>query len=148
MIHLPADFLDLLRFLNEESVDHIVIGGYAVIYHGYPRTTKDIDIWISPADDSQAGLKRALRKFGFSAESLTSPVFAEAPIVRFGAEPFQIDLFSKVTGLGFEESRKHAVEVVVDGVPTRVLSLADLCQAKQASGRNHDLADLAMLRQQ
>ncbi len=148
MIHLPTDFLDLLRLLNEEKVDHIVIGGYAVIYHGYPRTTKDIDIWISPDEASQSGLKRALRTFGFSAQSLESPVFAGAPIVTFGVEPFRVDLFSQVSGLTFHECLERAEITTIDGVSTRMLSLGDLRKAKQASGRLHDLADLSKLRTQ
>ena len=65
MIELPDDFKEFLKLLNSTGVEYLVVGGYAVGYHGYPRATGDIDIWVSISPDNASRLVRAMKEFGF-----------------------------------------------------------------------------------
>ena len=75
MIQIPQEFRDLLKLLNEEQVDYLVVGGYAVIHHGYPRSTLDIDLWFANGTENLTRLHRALRQFGFSEKAFGPTVF-------------------------------------------------------------------------
>jgi hypothetical protein len=51
-IQLPPDFKEFLKLLNSNDVKYLVVGGYAVNYHGFPRATADLDIWIAIDPDN------------------------------------------------------------------------------------------------
>jgi hypothetical protein len=88
MIELPPDVRDLLTCLNDEKVEYLVVGGYAVNTYAEPRTTKDIDLWLSDASDNLQRLSTAMRIFGFSEQILSTPLFAKpSEILRFGVTP-------------------------------------------------------------
>ncbi len=91
MIRLHQDFKDFLKLLNSYNVEYLVIGGYAVGYHGYPRATGDIDIWIANNIDNAKNLVTALKKFGFDLPNLSENMFLEEnKIVRMGFPPVKI----------------------------------------------------------
>lgn len=76
MIQLPTDFSDLLKFFRSEQVEYLlVVGGWAVAFHGHPRYTKDMDVWVSPTATNAARVTRALQKFGFSEAAAQSVAF-------------------------------------------------------------------------
>ncbi len=84
-IELPRDFRDFLKLLNEEELDYLFIGGYAVGYYGYPRATNNIDIWIATTLDNARKVVRVLKKFGFEYPELNEEFFLqEDKIVRMG----------------------------------------------------------------
>lgn len=91
--HLPPDFKEFLRLLNENDVKYLLIGGYAVGYHGYPRATNDMDIWIAPYPVNVTKVVTALRQFGFNTPELSESLFMEEKkIVRMGIPPMRIEV--------------------------------------------------------
>lgn len=73
----PSDFRDFLILLNEHHVRHLIIDGYAVAWHGHPRYTKDIDIWLDRTPENARTLLDALIAFGVGEVELTEDDFLE-----------------------------------------------------------------------
>ena len=102
MIRLPADFKEFLKLLNSHRVEYLLIGGYAVGYHGYPRPTGDMDIWVAASPQNAVRVAEALREFGFSAESVPAALFAEpGKIVRMGIPPMRLGIVTTISGVEF-----------------------------------------------
>ena len=102
MTQLQADFKDFLSLLNAHRVDYLLIGGYAVGYHGYPRATVDLDVWIARMPDNANRMVAALREFGFTDPVLTTGLFLEPDrIVRMGVPPFRIEIATTISGVDF-----------------------------------------------
>ena len=143
---LTSDFKEFLRLLNANRVDYLLVGGYAVGLHGYPRATVDLDVWVRPTPVNAESVLQSLREFGFDAPVLESRLFIDPrSIVRFGVPPFRIEVMTSIDGVEFDACRARAVEFDVEGVPVPVISLADLKINKRAAGRHQDLADLENL---
>ncbi|MCH7975009.1 MAG: hypothetical protein IIC18_00445 [Bacteroidetes bacterium] len=140
---LPPDFSEFLKSLAEYRVEYLLIGGYAVGYHGYARFTGDIDVWVRPTEENAERIIGALREFGFDVPSLRTSLFTKpGRITRMGIPPNQIEVFSSVPGVAFDECWPDRVEDEWDGVPVTVIGLDCLKTNKRASGRLKDLADL------
>lgn len=139
---LFPDFRDLLAAFVASKVEFVLIGGYAVIFHGRPRATKDIDLLVALDDKNRERLATALRLFGAppnvvqAARNLTA-----SEVVYFGVSPLRVDVLGSASGVAFDEIHQRAVMTKFDGVPVRVISLDDLIENKRASGRPQDLAD-------
>jgi hypothetical protein len=146
MIRLPNDFKEFLQFLHSENVEYLLVGGYAVGYHGHPRATGDIDIWINPTAANAQRLASALRQFGFSPTTIDPRMFEQPhQVFSIGVPPISIELLTSVSGLQFDEAFADRVNTVLDGVQVTVISLEMLKANKRASGRLKDLADLESL---
>lgn len=146
VIELPPDFKEFLRLLNFHRVEYLIIGGFAVGFHGYPRSTSDIDVWVSKSPENAQRIVAAIREFGFSTPNLTPDLFLQQrKIVRMGHPPVRIEVMNEIDGVSFEQCRAGCVATNVDGVPVSVIGLADLKSNKQASGRPKDLDDLQQL---
>jgi len=145
-IELPRDFSEFLRLLNDREVRYLVIGGYAVGYHGYPRATNDLDVWIAIAPDNAARVVGALEEFGFGSAELTTDLFLkEDSIIRMGLPPMRIEILTTISGVSFETCYRDRVEGVFGGTEVTLISLDDLKRNKRASGRYKDLDDLEHL---
>jgi hypothetical protein len=145
-IHLPPDFKEFLRLLNVHKVEYLVIGGYAVGYHGYPRATADMDIWIAVHPPNADKIVAALEEFGFDPPDLSAELFLRQwQIIRLGVPPVRIEIATTISGVDFAGCYADRVEDTLDGVPVNLISLKDLKRNKQASGRHQDLADLEHL---
>lgn len=143
---LPDDFSEFLRLLNANRVEYLLVGGYAVGLHGYPRATIDLDVWVASTPENAQRLVQALREFGFDVPTLVPELFLDpARIVRFGIPPFRIEVMTSIDGVEYQACRANAVTVAADGVDIPVISLADLKTNKRAAGRHKDLADLENL---
>jgi hypothetical protein len=146
MPHLPADFKDFLSLLDAHRVEYLLIGGYAVAYHGYPRATVDLDVWIARTPDNAQRTVAALYEFGFTDPVLRPALFLEQDrIVRMGVPPFRIEIATTISGVEFDDCYRSRVDAVIDGVVVPVIDLANLRRNKQAAGRNKDLDDLENL---
>lgn len=146
MTRLQADFKEFLRLLNAHRVEYLLIGGYAVGYHGYPRATVDLDVWIAKTPDNARRIVAALHEFGFTDPVLTPPLFLQPDrMVRMGVPPFRIEIATSISGVEFESCYRSRVDAVIDGVPVAVIDLASLRRNKKAAGRNKDLDDLENL---
>ena len=146
MIRLPQDFKDFLKLLNSNGVEYLVVGGYAVSYHGYPRSTGDMDIWVAVHPGNSQRLLEALKEFGFHSEGLSNGVFLKRDqVIRMGVPPIRIELLTSVSGVEFEDCYRSRITDVVDGVQVSLINLNDLKKNKQAAGRHRDMADLENL---
>lgn len=140
-IPLPKDFSYLLRLLNSNGVEYMVIGGYAVIVYGYVRTTGDLDIWVANTGENADRIVLALREFGFMKAS--AELFRKTnAIIRMGVRPLRIELLTGISGVEFGDCYTRREVMDFGGVPVPVICLEDLKRNKRASGRHKDLADL------
>lgn len=145
-IELPLDFKEFLKLLNEKRVKYLLIGGYAVGYHGYPRATNDMDIWIAIHPDNAERIVTVLREFGFDLPELTPDLFLQKDkIIRMGNPPMRLEISTGISGVEFEESYASRVVDTLDGVEVNIIDLPHLKANKKAAGRLKDLADLENL---
>ncbi|NJN84874.1 MAG: hypothetical protein HC802_23020 [Caldilineaceae bacterium] len=143
---LEAHFSQLLQSLNAEAIPYLIIGGYAVIVHGYVRATKDLDIWIEPNERHAEALNRCLRAIGIQAPIIELMFhLRESSGLRIGGDDNRIDLLFRVAGVDFAPSYGRRIELEVDGVPLPFIGLADLRASKHAAGRLQDQLDLENL---
>ena len=145
---LNPDFNEFIQLLNGENVRYLVIGGYAVALHGYPRYTKDIDIWIEMSNANAENLLRALDQFGFGSLGLQSSDFiAPDRVIQLGYPPSRIDSITTPDGVDFATCYAQRLEVDIAGTRVNFIDLENLKKNKNASGRLQDLADLENLEQ-
>ena len=143
---LPSDFSEFLRLLTGHQVEYLLVGGYAVAYHGYPRATGDMDIWVRSTPENAARVIRALQEFGFNVPELQPELFLQPErIIRMGVPPLRIELFTSFSGVAFAECYAERVIAELAGIPVALINLRHLRLNKQASGRHKDLADLEHL---
>ena len=146
MIRLPSEFLEFLRLLNENGVRYLVVGGYAVAYHGYPRTTADIDIWIARDQDNAHRMVAALSAFGFGVADLDASLFLnEDGLIRMGRAPVRIEILMSIPGVEFDRCYADRDRVDIDGTSINLIGLEALRINKLATGRHRDLDDLENL---
>ena len=143
---LNQDFREFIQSLNDSGARYLVVGGYAVAYHGYPRYTKDLDIWIEMSPENADCILGALHTFGFSDLDLESSDFLKPDrIIQLGCPPVRIDLLTSLDGVSFDECYDSRVETVIDEVQVLFIDLPHLKMNKVATGRHQDLADLENL---
>lgn len=140
---LTKDFKEFLQCLNANGVEFLLIGGHAVAFHGYPRATSDLDVWIAVNPDNALRAVSALKDFGFNVPNLDERLFLNPDrVIRMGVAPNRIEIQTGIDGVKFENCYRNRIASVLEGVPVFFISLADLRTNKRASGRNKDLADL------
>ena len=143
---MEETYLNLLRLFHEEGVEYAVVGGYAVIAHGFPRTTGDLDILLHPTVPNAQRVLRALHRFGYVHGEFEEADFLQVPnFLSFAVEGGWVDLMTNLLGTGFAEAVADALDITFAGVPVRHISLAALRATKQATGRPQDLRDLENL---
>ena len=141
-IVLPQDFKEFLKILNHKKIRYLLIGGYAVGYHGYPRATNDMDIFISKDIETANQMVSALKDFGFDIPQLKDELFLkENNIVRMGIPPMRIEILNTISGVTFEDCYSKRIIEEIDGVQINIINLEHLKINKQASGRHKDLDD-------
>ncbi len=145
-IHLPPDFSEFFQLLNSHKVHYLVIGGYAVAYHGYPRATGDIDIWIATNPDNAKKTIQAIQEFGFNDPDISEEIFLkEDQVIRMGVPPLRIELLTTISGVDFKSCYSNRIDETIDDVKISFIGLEDLKQNKKASGRHIDFNDLERL---
>jgi predicted nucleotidyltransferase len=144
-----SDFSDFIAALNISGTEYMVVGGYAVILHGYYRTTQDLDIWVNKTSDNYQKLTKAFAVFGMPVFDMDHKNFMgeSFDVFSIGRKPLQIDIITKLKGLDFSEAIEHAVKKEIEGLKVNYLGLPDLLTAKKASGRYKDLDDIEKLTQ-
>jgi len=132
--------------LNKHEVKYLLIGGYAVSYHGYPRSTADMDIWVAIEPNNADRLVAVLREFGFDVPKLETSLFLnEDKVIRMGLPPLRIEVLTTISGVNFDECYSGRIIDNIDGVEVNIISLKHLKINKKASGRYKDLDDLEHL---
>jgi hypothetical protein len=143
---LPSDFKEFLQLLASRGIEYLVVGGYAVGFHGYPRATADLDIWIAATAPNAEKLEGALREFGFDVPELRRELFLEEDrIIRLGEPPIRIEILTNLSGVEFAECYAARDLVELEGLQISVIGLQHLKANKKAAGRYQDLSDLEHL---
>lgn len=144
-----SDFKDFIAALNFSATEYIIVGGYAVILHGYYRTTNDLDIWVNKTSENYIKLRKAFAIFGMPVFDMTLENFMgdEFDVFSMGRMPFQIDIITKLKGVEFADAIAQVEQKELEGLKVNFLHLTDLIKAKTASGRYKDLDDIEKLTQ-
>jgi hypothetical protein len=143
---LPPDFKEFLKLLRVYDVRYLLIGGYAVGYHGYVRTTEDMDIWVAVHPDNAEKLVATLKAFGFDDPQLTPDLFLQKPkIIRMGFPPMRLEISTSISGVEFDECYQSRITDTLDDVEVDIIDVMNLKRNKKASGRTKDIADLEEL---
>lgn len=145
---MNSDFSDLLRALNDAKVEYLIVGGYAVGKYTEPRYTKDIDIWINNSIDNAERVFQALQAFGAPLGDVTVDDFSAPDLIyQIGVEPSRIDILMGLESMDFENCWKRRVTAELDELTLNFISIADLIENKERTGRPQDLIDARNLRQ-
>jgi hypothetical protein len=139
---MNSDFKDLLRALNDEKVEYLIVGGYAVGKHSEPRYTKDIDIWVKTSPENAQRVFSALSNFGAPLEGISASVFENPELIyQIGVEPNRIDVLMDVEGFDFDDCWTRRVESTFDAIKAVFISIDDLIKTKLHFARPQDLID-------
>jgi hypothetical protein len=140
------DFIDFIELLNVHNVEYMVVGAHALAYHGRPRHTGDLDIWIKPSFENSGKMVNVLKDFGFGSLGLTEQDFLkENYVTQLGYPPLRIDILNSISGVDFDEAYKGRILGQNDDLYISFISVSDFIANKQASGRPKDLGDIAAL---
>lgn len=143
---LNDDYKEMLQCLSEENVKFLLVGAYSVAAYGYPRATKNIDIFVRAAPDNASSLMKALARFGAPLSGVSAADFSAVGIVfQFGNSPRRIDILTRISGVDFQQAYERRTTVALEGMDLPVISLEDLIANKRATGRTQDLADVERL---
>jgi hypothetical protein len=146
MMNLEADLREFIELLNALKVRYIVVGAFAVAYHGYPRYTGDIDLFIELSSENAQAIVNAIQQFGFGDLGLSTEDFLqEDQVIQLGVAPNRIDLLTFLSGVEFQEAWATRVQGEIAGLSVPVISKELLKKNKAASGRSQDIADLEYL---
>ena len=144
---LDQDFEDFVELLNQYGVDYMVVGGYALAFHGKPRHTGDLDIWIDISEENATKMYAVIAGFGMASLGLQKEDFLESGVItQIGYPPLRIDILNEIDGVNFKQAYPNKLVIDVDGLPVNYISLDDLIQNKQASGRHQDISDIKSLK--
>ncbi len=145
------DFLDFIDALNRSEVEYILVGGYAVILHGYNRTTGDLDIWVNPTEENYCQLVKAFDLFGLYRDAISKRDFlntSDFEVFTFGRPPVSIDIMTKVKGLSFNKTYELSKNYETNGISIKLIQLNSLIKAKVAAGRFKDKNDIQHLEEE
>lgn len=145
-MEVQPDFRDLLKLFNVHEVKYMIVGGYALAYHGAPRYTGDIDIYIKPDIENAQRIMRALDEFGFGNVGLQAEDFKYADkVIQLGVPPVRIDLITSISDVSWEEAFSGCVSGNYGDEPVNYIGLQEFIKNKKAIGRKKDLSDLEAL---
>ena len=143
MLEVKRDYKELLELLNEKKVEYLIVGAYALAFHGHPRFTGDIDILVNSTKENSQKILDVLDKFGFASLGLELSDFTEKDsVIQLGFSPVRIDFLTNIDGVTWEEAEKGAVSGNYGDVPVKYLGKKEYIKNKKSSGRLKDLADI------
>ena len=140
------DFRELLESFNAHRVEYVIVGGYALAFHGVPRFTGDLDLYVRPTKDNAQRILGALAEFGFGQVGLSPSDFEEpGQVIQFGVAPVRIDLVTSIEGVSWEQVEHAKVVGMYGDLPAYYIGRAEFIANKKACARQKDLADLEAL---
>lgn len=146
MIPIPRDFREFIVLLNARRVRYLIVGGYAVAYHGYPRATGDLDVFVELSRRNAEGIIDVFRRFGFATTGLEPEFFMDKDqVVRLGREPLKLEILNDLSGVTFADCYQHRIRARIGGLGINFIDLPHLLQNKLAAGRDKDRLDLTNL---
>lgn len=145
-MNLEEDLREFIELLNALEVRYIVVGAFAVAYHGHPRYTADIDLFIEPSMENANRIVSAIKEFGFGDLGLLAEDFLqEDQVIQLGISPNRVDLLTFLSGVSFEEAWSERQQGEIGSLHVSFISKELLKRNKAATGRTQDLADLEQL---
>ncbi len=145
-MEIQKDFKELLVLFNTNHVEYMVVGAYALAFHGVPRYTGDLDLLVHADHANAARVMLSLRAFGFESVGLTENDFVERDrVVQLGVPPVRIDLLTSLSGVTWEEAVEGRTSGAYGDVPVFFIGRDQLIANKRATGRTRDRADLEAL---
>lgn len=144
-ITLHPDFRDFLTALNQNKVEFVLVGAFALAHFGYVRGTGDMDCWIKPVPENAANTLKALDDFGFQSVSLSAEDLLSGDVIQLGFPPVRIDLLTRLTGLETEDIWQSRVHGKIRDIDVCFLDRELLIRNKRTLGRKKDLADIEEL---
>ena len=143
MVKLTKDSREFIESLHSNGVDYLIVGGHAVAFHGYPRFTGDLDIWVRADPENAERLARVFAAFGFAETAALTAIFSEpGSMLQLGLPPNRIDVLSRISGIEFAEAWVGRITANLDGLSVTLIGAEELLRNKRASGRPKDLADV------
>ena len=143
---LAKDLKEFVELLNSTGVEYLIVGGYAVAFHGHPRYTGDIDVLVRRSPANADRIVRVLESFGFGSVGVDAQTFlTPETVVQLGRPPNRIDILTDISAVDFDSAWAAREDAKLDGVPVSMIGRRDLITNKRASGRPLDLADVDAL---
>lgn len=143
---LSNDLREFIRLLAREGVEYLIVGAWSLAFHGRPRYTGDLDLFVRRDPTNAERIMRVIEAFGFGSVGLTREDFLrENYVIQLGVEPNRLDILTGISGVSFEEAWAARVSGTLEGLPVWFISRELLIRNKQASGRDQDLADVRTL---
>ena len=140
---LAEDFEDFIKLLNNHRVDYLIVGGYAMAFHGKPRYTGDLDIWIDISDANAANMLLVINEFGFSSLGFKKDDFLKENLInQIGFPPLRIDIITSIDGVNFSDANSSKLVIELEGFDVNYIGLQELIINKKASARKIDLSDV------
>ena len=145
-MEVQPDFRELLELFNHHQVDYVIVGGYALAFHGAPRYTGDIDLLVNPTSENSSRIFTALVKFGFGSVGLSAEDFQKPnQIVQLGVPPVRVDIITSISGVATDEVLACSVPGKYGDLQVKYIGRDQLIMNKRSSGRKKDLSDLEAL---
>ncbi|HUX41078.1 MAG TPA: hypothetical protein VMV83_07955 [Rectinemataceae bacterium] len=142
-MEVQPDFRDLLECFARRGVEYVIVGAYALAFHGVPRSTGDMDLLLKPGIDNARRVLAALEDFGFGSLGLREEDFSAADnVIQLGVAPVRVDLLLSITGVAWENAENGRIAANYGDIPTWFLGRKEFADNKRATGRKKDLADL------
>jgi len=149
IMEIHTDFKELLGLFNKHKVEYLIIGGYALAFHGAPRFTGDIDLFVRPVPENAELILAALEEFGFGSLDLSEDDFTTpGKVIQLGVPPIRIDIVTSVSGVSWEKADLDKVPGQYDQTPVFIIGREDFITNKKATGRKKDAADIEALGEQ
>ncbi|MFO7849900.1 MAG: nucleotidyltransferase [Spirochaetia bacterium] len=143
---IQEDFAELFELLNRYNVKYIIVGGYALAFHGTPRYTGDIDVFVKPDMEDAQNIIHALDDFGFGdLDVSTKDLSVPNMVVQLGVPPVRIDFITSLSGVDWETAEAGMVSGLYGQVPVHFLGKQELLHNKRTIARYKDLADIEAL---
>lgn len=138
-----TDYKELLALFNKHDVRYLIVGGYALAFHGAPRFTGDLDLWVALGSGNAKRIVAALDEFGFGSLGLTEEDFQRPEnVVQLGVQPVRIDLLTSISGVTWDQAYRNRIEGSYGDVPAFFIGIREFKANKKATGRRQDLADI------
>lgn len=142
-MEVQKDFKELLELFNKHEVEYVIVGAYALAFHGCPRYTGDLDILVKPNPDNAEKIIEAIEAFGFESLKLTPDNFSSPEkVVQLGVPPIRVDLITSLTALTWEQVESHKVKGEYGSIPVYFIGKNEFIINKKSLGRHKDLADI------
>ena len=145
-MNLNENFVDFIKLLNEYKVKYVLVGGWAVVIHGYTRNTGDMDFFVDTTEENAEKIILVIKDFLGSTIGFTKQDFMKVDnIIMMGRPPFRIDVLTGISGVSFHEAYNSSKIYEDEGLAIRCIHINELIKNKKASGRTKDLGDAEML---